>query len=329
VTLLIQTNNLLKNFFFFFIGRFISSTNINIDTKWKQSGITIAGGNGYGNQLNQLSYPEGIYVDDDDQHIYIAGFYNHHIVEWKWGAKNSQVVAGGNGQGNRLDQLNYPTDVIVDKKNDSLIISDYENRRVVLWPRRNGTNGRTIISNINCSRLAMDNNGDLYVSDWKNNEVRRWKIGDTNGAIVAGGNGEGNNLNQLNTPTYIFVDEDYSVYVTDTNNHRVMKWIRGAKEGIIVAGGKGQGNKLTQLSHPTGVIVDQMGNVYVADSDNHRVMRWLKGSREGSIIVGGNGCGQQPNQFNYHRGLSFDRHGNLYVADFNNHRIQKFDIDSN
>jgi hypothetical protein len=42
-----------------------------------------------------------------------------------------QVVAGGNGKGNRMDQLNKPTDVIVDKKTNSLIIADTENNRVV------------------------------------------------------------------------------------------------------------------------------------------------------------------------------------------------------
>ena len=49
---------------------------------------------------------------------------NHRIVKWKCDAKNGEVVAGGNGKGNRMDQLNEPTDVIVDKKNNSLIICD-------------------------------------------------------------------------------------------------------------------------------------------------------------------------------------------------------------
>ena len=33
--------------------------------------------------------------------------------------------------------------------------------------------------------------------------------------VVAGGNGKGNHLNQLNCPTYIFVDQNHSVYVSD------------------------------------------------------------------------------------------------------------------
>ncbi|CAF1381376.1 unnamed protein product [Adineta steineri] len=289
----------------------------------------MAGGNGHGNQLNQLFQPQGIYVDDDDQTIYIADSGNDRIVEWKYGAKNDQVVAGGNGHGNGSDQLNEPANVIVDKKNDSLIICDRLNRRVVRWSRQNSRNGETIISNIDCWGLIMDKNEDLYVSDWKKHEVRRWKQGETEGTIVAGGKGEGNLLNQLNHPTHICVDEHHSVYVSDWRNHRVMKWMKGAKEGIVVAGGKGKGNSLTQLSNPRGVTVDHLGNVYVADMSNERIMRWCEGSKEGSIVVGGNGRGEQSNQFKYPAGLSFDIGGNLYVVDCHNHRIQKFNIDLN
>ncbi|CAF1470237.1 unnamed protein product [Adineta steineri] len=302
---------------------------INNNTKWKQHGITIAGGNGSGNQLNQLYCPFGIYVDHRHQTIYIADWGNHRIVEWKYAAKTGQVVAGGNEIGKRSDQLHRPTDVIVDKRNDSLIICDGGNRRVVRWSRQNDKNGETIISDIDCSSLAMDNNGDLYVSDHVKNEVRRWKQEEREGTIVAGGNGQGKHLNQLQYPIYIFVDEDHSVYVSDHHNHRVMKWMKGAKEGIIVAGGQGGGNSLKQLSSPCGVIVDHLGNVYVADSDNHRIMRWCEGSCEGSIVVGGNGEGEKPNQFSNPVGLSFDVQGNLYVADWSNHRIQKFEIDLN
>jgi sugar lactone lactonase YvrE len=135
-------------------------------------------------------------------------------VKLKSDANTGRIVAGGNGQGNRNDQLYWPTKVIVDKENDSLIICDFGNRRVVRWPRRNGRSGETLISNIHCWDLIMDNDGYLYVSDTEKDEVRRWKMGETNGTIIAGGNGQGNRLDQLNYPYYIFIDEDHSVYVS-------------------------------------------------------------------------------------------------------------------
>ena len=122
---------------------------------------------------------------------------------------------------------------------------------MVRWPRRNGTNGETIISNIDCVGLTMDENGSLYVTDDGKHEVRRYRRGESQGTVVAGGNGNGNRLDQLSSPQYVFVDRDHSVYVSDWGNHRVMKWVEGAKQGIVVAGGQGEGNGLTQLSSST------------------------------------------------------------------------------
>ncbi|CAF3020805.1 unnamed protein product, partial [Rotaria sp. Silwood2] len=305
-----------------------SSTNIHPNARWQQNGITVAGGNRQGNGINQLSNPCGLYVDDD-QTVYVADASNYRIVEWKWGATSGQVVAGGNGQGSGAHQLSNPQDVIIDKERDSLIICDYSNRRVVRWPRRNGTSGETIISNIYCVGLTMEENGSLYVTDIGKHEVRRYRRGESQGTVVAGGNGSGNRLDQLSFAQYVFVDRDHSMYVSEWGNDRVMKWVEGAKQGIVVAGGQGQGNGLTQLYYPYGVVVDQLGTVYIADARNDRIMRWPKGATQGSVIVGGNGRGEQLNQLNWPFGLSFDRHGNLYVVDYGNHRVQKFNGNSN
>ena len=301
---------------------------IHSNTRWQQNGLTVVGRNGQqDNENNQLSDPCGLYIDDDDQTIYIADQSNHRILEWKWNATSGQVVAGGNEQGNEDHQLSDPRDVIVDKERDNLIICDRGNRRVVRWPRRNGTSGETIISNIDCFGLTMDENGSLYIVDNGKHEVRRYRRGESQGTVVAGGNGYGNRLDQLSYPQYVFVDRVHSVYVSDGGNHRVMKWMEGAKEGIVVAGGQGRGDSLRQLSYPRGVVVDQLGTVYVADCVNARIMGWMKGGREGKIIVRGKGGGKESNQLSWPFGLSFDRHGNLYVVDCGNHRVQKFNID--
>ncbi|CAF1338445.1 unnamed protein product [Rotaria sp. Silwood1] len=311
--------------FRFFFSFIVVIPDIPVNARWKQNGVTVAGGNREGGATNQLSGPCGLFVDDD-QTMVTADYYNHRIIQWKMGETNGQVVAGGNGRGNRLNQLYRPSDVLIDKETDSLIICDEGNRRVVRWSRRSGTTqGEILIDNISCWKLAMVDQRYLYISDIEKHEVRRYQIEDKNGTLVAGGNGKGADLNQLNGPTYIFVDQQQTVYVSDNNNHRVVKWNKDAKEGIVVAGG--QGNALTQLSHPQGLFVDTLGTIYVADSSNNRVMRWPKGAKEGTVIVGGNGKGEGANQFSYPVGLSFDRHGNLYVVDSDNHRVQRFSIE--
>ncbi|CAF3246348.1 unnamed protein product [Rotaria socialis] len=174
----------------------------------------------------------------------------------------------------------------------------------------------------------MDAQRYLYVSDEGKHEVRRYQLGEKNGTLVAGGNGKGADLNQLNEPRYLFLDRQQNVYVSDNSNHRVMKWTKGAKEGIVIAGGQGKGAALTQLSYPQGLFVDTLGTLYVADWGNDRVLRWTQGDQQqGTVIVGGNGEGTGANQFNCLRCLSFDRHGNLYVIDKNNARAQRFSIE--
>ncbi|CAF1292280.1 unnamed protein product [Adineta steineri] len=303
---------------------FLPDVKITEQIKWKQNGSICVGGNEQGTELNQLYLPNGISIDHHNN-IFIADCFNHRIVEWKYNSNEGQIIAGGNGQGNGNDQLKSPTDVLVDKQNDSFIISDFENRRVIRCFRQNERKQEILISDIRCVGLSMDKNGFIYVSDAEKDEVRRWKEGDERGTIVAGGNGNGNHLNQLEGPNFIFVDEDDSLYVSDFFNHRVMKWRKDAKEGIVVAGGNGPGDSLNQLFHPQGVIVDHLGQIYVADCFNHRVVRWCEGKEEGEVVVGGNDDGKELNQLNGPKGLSFDDEENLYVVDNGNHRILKFE----
>ncbi|CAF4075997.1 unnamed protein product, partial [Rotaria sp. Silwood1] len=234
--------------------------------------------------------------------------------------------AGGNGEGNALNQLNRPSDVILDRATDHLLVCDRQNKRVVRWPHHNGTRGELILSNIECYGLTMDDRGFLYVSVLDKNEVRRFKVGGSQGTVVAGGNGEGGRLDQLNSSTYLFVDRDHSLYVSDSNNHRIVKWVEGAKEGKVVAGGNGPGNDVKQLFNPMGVLVDPMGTVYVADSRNNRIMCWPRERAEGNVVIGASGVGNVRNQLDSPFGLSFDRHGHLYVVNFGRGTVQIFEL---
>ncbi len=310
-----------------YINQLLSSIPDGIITKWIQDGITVAGGNGRGKRLNQLGLSFGLGVDDEEETIYISELVNSRITGWKYNARSGQVILDTNEPLFKQLRLPFsPAQMTFDKKSSSLFICHPVNKQVVRWSRRNGP---AIILNILCHGIAIDSNGEIYVSDRPKNEVRRFKIGDVNGTVVAGGNGLGDNLNRLASPEYLFVDQDYSVYVSEKGNNRVTKWEKDAKEGVVVAGGQGQGNNLTQLFQPQGLIVDHVGNVYVADSGNSRIMFWSPGAKEGSIIVGRNGPGNQMNQLQIPKDLSFDRQGNLFVLDMGNDRVQKFAVDRN
>ncbi|CAF0985270.1 unnamed protein product [Adineta steineri] len=244
-------------------------------TKFQQFGITVAGGNGDGQGLNQLYYPYGIFIDNEKS-IYIADYSNHRIVKWKLNSKTGQIIAGENGMENQNNQLTATTDVIFDKENNSFIVSDMGNRRVIRCFDQNQTNQQILISKINCWNLTIDKNGFIYVSDYHKNEVRRWTQGDKKGELVAGGNSQGNSLKQLNCPHGVIVDHLSQIYVADCRNDRVMRWCEGHKEGEIVVGGNAKGNQANQLNSPTGLSSDNEKNLYVVDWGNDRIQKYEK-----------------------------------------------------
>ncbi|CAF0790274.1 unnamed protein product [Adineta steineri] len=221
-----------------------------------------------GHELNQLSDPLGIFIDDDKS-VYIADSYNHRIVKWKLNSYGGQIIVGGN----QNNQLNYPTNIIFDKKNNSFIISEWGNKRVI---RCFDQTQQTIISNIRCTGLTIDKNGFIYVSDWDNHEnhrVMKWRKDAKEGIIVAGGNGQGNSLKQLSSPQGVFADHSGQIYVADEGNNRIMRWCERDKEGEIVVSTNVQGN---QLNCPTGLSFDNDENLYVVDCNNHRVLKYKK-----------------------------------------------------
>ncbi|CAF1201474.1 unnamed protein product [Adineta steineri] len=306
----------------------LPSVIINSNTKWKQNGSTVAGGHGLGNGLNQLNHPLGIYVDDDNHNLYIADSENQRIVRWKFGANNGEIVAGGNGPGDALNQLRSPTDVILDKEKKYIIVCDRGNSRIMRWSRGNNQYGQILVISIGCFGLAMDNNGDLYISETYKHQIRRWREGDKEGTVVAGGSGQGNQLNQFNEPQYIFVDDYHSVYVADSMNRRVMKWMKNATEDLLVAPVQVSDKNLNSRRYtPVGILVDHIGNIYVSDAQGLQITRWSPDTEKGTVIVNDGEWGNRPPQLMYPQDLSFDRECNLYVVDWFNHRIQKFAID--
>ncbi|CAF3990023.1 unnamed protein product, partial [Adineta steineri] len=305
-----------------------SSVIINHNTKWKQNAITVAGRPAYGNQSNELYGPSIVYVDDDNHCIYIADTQNDRIVRWEFGADKGEIVQRKNQPGNPENILNKPIDVLLDKEKKFLIICNFGNRQVMKWSLYSANQvDPVMIRVIPCWGLAMDNNGDLYVSEWEKHQVRRFYEGDRQGTVVAGGNGQGNQFNQLNQPHYIFVDKDHSVYIADYMNNRVMKWIKNAVQGSLIAPGQVFNENPNSSVQPISVIVDHVGNIYVSSKDSHQITRWSPGEIEGTTVVGEEESGSGPTQLINPQALLFDGQGNLYVADSGNHRIQKFVID--
>lgn len=144
---------------------------------------------------------------------------------------------------------------------------------------------------------------------------------------MAGGHGKGSDAHQLNSPSYVFVDEQKSVYVADNRNSRVMKWAKGATEGIHIVPRQLPGSNSSSWFKIQAMLVDRSGHVYITNRMQHNVTRWLSSTSEDEVIVGREALGSAADHLSFPDGLAFDEQGNLYVVDTLNHRVQKFAVD--
>ncbi|CAF3944834.1 unnamed protein product, partial [Rotaria sp. Silwood1] len=80
---------------------------------------------------------------------------------------------------------------------------------------------------------GFENFGDYPLRSPSNINIHpnaRWQ---QNGITVAGGNQQGNRINQLSNPWGLYVDNDQTIYVADTKNHRIIEWKWNATSGQV------------------------------------------------------------------------------------------------
>lgn len=213
-----------------------------------------------------------------------------------------------------MNQLNCPSDVLIDKEKNSLIIADRGNNRVVRWSRNANTKeGEVLLKDIACWGLAMDNQRRLYVSDTKNNEVKRYSIDqikEDTGTRVAGGPRRGYRNSQLNIPNYIFLDQQQILYVSDTWNHRVMRWESPDKATVVYQGS------------PRGLVVNAKGDIFVADHGIHQLVHQPKDKPEEKKpipIPSNSKKGEAKDQPHHPWGLCSYEETNLVLTDHSGH----------
>lgn len=284
----------------------------------------VAGGNGIGSNLNQLSAPSSVFINSQGS-IFVTDQFNNRVVKWEVNSLQGVIVAGGNGSGSELNQLNSPYGIFVNSNGD-LFIGDNQNHRVVKWTA--GIASGTIVAggngfgfNLNQTSspdgVYVDAAGNLYVSEAGIHRVTKWNVGASSGVLIAEGA-------SISFTTALTVDENGNVYIASGDNSNVTKWTPGATQGIVVAGGNDRGADLNQLNAPSGLYIDSSGILYVSEQGNDRVTKWLPGAVSGIIVAGGNGKGTGIDQLNSPSGLWLDSNGDIYISDQGNHRIVKW-----
>jgi len=200
-----------------------------------------------------------------------------------------------------------------------------------------GTDGIGLLATFyNPYGIAIDNNGNILVTDWDRQKIRKIDKNRNVTTLAGTGNpyplfndGQGNQAT-FTQPTGIVVDSIGNIYIADVNvirkidNKGFVTTFAGQKTFI----GNNDGPRSTALfSHTWGLAIDKMGNLLVTDIGNHNIRKIdLLGNV--STIAGngleGNLDGSGLNSsFGLPYGIAIDNLGNIYVSDYEFNTIRK------
>ncbi len=273
-----------------------------------------------------LNLPASVYVDSNEN-IYVSDTGNQRIREFTNGG-DIQTVAGG-PLGNNVTaqsiQLADPYSVAEDAVGN-VYFSDQANNVVRKLTNNgctftvstvagtgiagySGDSGSPTAATLNSpGYIALDNFGNLYITDTNNLVIRQVNLNKNMITTVAGtglgcaattinpacGDGGLATAATFTTPLGLAVDSSGNLYIGDPQGYRVRAVNMGTSSTTIagitigskdiqtIAGTGARGDcsfnntcgraaVKTWLNHPSGVAVDSTGNVYVADQWNNAV----------------------------------------------------------
>ncbi len=199
-----------------------------------------------------------------------------------------------------------------------------------------GEGGPAVDADVQANALAVDENGNLLISDNVYRRIRKV----SNGIITTlAGNGTGSEcgaftpdgtpaLSAAICPGPLAVDSSNNIYMVDHDR------IREISNGVIttvagngVQGYSGDGGPATsaEFLDPSGVAVDASGNIYISDTNAIRKLsNGIITTIAGGATAGFSGDGGPAADalLSDVTGLAVDSSGNVYIADSRNNRIR-------
>jgi len=315
----------------------------------------------------QLNFPTGISIDSDDN-LFIADMMNNRIRIVYSMTKKIDTFAGngnagfdGDGSSARSAMLNMPRGVFVDNKKGFVWIADTNNHRVryvdtfvnvINTVAGNGTAGYlgdgndAIEAQLNSpSRIVLDNNGNLYISDTKNNRVRKVDSAEPDGMIttyVGGGIYKTDNVHpsmaNIDSPVGIVFDSNGTLYIVIAGDNLCRKVYQDSSSIITVAGIRNSSFETpplsTSLHQPGDIFFDNENNAFIADTASHQVLKYDRSTGKVSPVAGngeegndGNGNAATLARLRSPASVLVSRDKNfLYISEPENHWIRVVDF---
>jgi uncharacterized protein (TIGR03437 family) len=204
-----------------------------------------------------------------------------------------------------------------------------------------GDNGPATAATLRNPRgLATDQFGNLYITDFGNQRIRKIDPSGIittvagNGATAFSGDGGPALSASLFSPWGVAVDADLSLYIAERNSNRIRKVTFGIINTVVGGGTPGflgDGGPATQatLSAPVSVAIDKNGVLYIAEGN--RVRRAVQGGNittiagTGSAAFSGDSGPAAAATLQNPIGVTLGKDGVIYIADSFNNRIRKID----
>lgn len=313
----------------------------------------------------KLQSPKGVSVASNGN-VYAADTQNNVIRKVDSLTGLITTVAGTGSPGSSGDggqatsaKLSAPQDVAV-APNGDLYIADTGNNEIrkvtavtgVITryagtgsPGSSGDGGAATSAKLRSpTGVSLASNGDLYIADQGNNEVR--KVAAATGIITCiagtgspGSSGDGGAATsaKLRSPYDVAVNSNGDFYIADQGNNKVRKVT--AATGVITTyagtgspgyGGDGGPATDAKLQQPEAVAFASNGDLYVADNQNNVIRKITAGTGVISTVAGtgspgsaGDGGPATLAQLKSPGGVAVSSNGDLYIADTGNNKIRK------
>jgi sugar lactone lactonase YvrE len=236
-----------------------------------------------------VAHPIAITIDSKEN-LYVSDIGNHILKISKTGELT--FFAGGDGVGTAdgvgtLARFNTPSGLTADT-NDNIYVADENNSRIrkitptglVTTLAGNATQGKTDGLGTAASfklpgHIAIDNKGNLYVSETGNDLIRKITVDGTVTTIAGSGskgvvNGKALNA-QFNNIGGLAVDADGNIYFAETGNNDIRKLSASGDVTTVagIAGWRGADNgpaAAASFNSPGGIVLTAKGEIFVADT---------------------------------------------------------------
>ena len=192
-------------------------------------------------------------------------------------------------------------------------------------------------------RVALDSAGNLYITDYGNNRIRKVDAAGVistvagDGTYGYGGDGGPATAAQLYNPSGVALDGAGNLYIVDGDNQRIRKVDAAgvistvAGDGTRGYGGDGGAAVAAQLDYPSGVALDGAGNLYIAEANGNRIRKVDAAgvittvAGDGTFGSSGDGGPAVAARLGTSVSVAVDGAGNLYISNYGTQSIRKVD----